>query len=276
MRKIILAGISITCCALSNVAQVKMPAPSSTQTIKQDFGMGAIELTYGRPNTKDRKIFGNLVPYNKLWRTGANAATTIFFTDAVELGGKKLDSGTYVLYTIPNMDSWEIIINKGLTNWGVDGYKESEDVIRFKVEPIKSKPNTETLTMLFTNIKPASCELHIMWAKTTIAIPITTNIKDRLKAQIEAALLTDKKPYWQAAQFYKEYDDNLTRALDNCNKAIAENDKAFWIWLYKAKIQKEMGDKPGAKLSAQKSLVLSKEAKNEDYVKMNEELLRKL
>jgi Protein of unknown function (DUF2911) len=276
MKKIILAGIVSICCTLSIVAQVKMPAPSPTQTIKQDFGMGSIEVTYSRPNTKGRKIFGDLVPYNKLWRTGANAATKIVFTDAVELGGKKLDSGTYVLYTIPNMDSWEVIINKGLSNWGVDGYKESEDVIRFRVEPIKTKPNAETLTMQFTNIKPASCELQIMWAKTTISIPVTTNIKDRLKAQIEAAMLTDKKPYWQAAQFYKEYDDNLARALDNCNKAVAENDKAFWIWLYKAKIEKEMGDKVAAKVSAQKSLALSKEAQNDDYVKMNEELLRKL
>ena len=115
-----------------------------------------------------------------------------------------------------------------------------------------------------------------MWEKTAVSIPITTNINDRLKAQIEAAMLTDKKPYWQAAQFYNEYDNNQTKALDNCNKAVEENNKAFWIYLYKAKIQKEMGDKAGAKISAQKSLELAKEAKNDDYVKMNEELLKKL
>jgi hypothetical protein len=276
MKKMILAGMAIACCLLSSVAQVKMPAPSPTQTIKQDFSLGTIELTYSRPNEKGRKIFGNLVPYNKLWRTGANAATKIVFTDVVELGGKKLDSGAYVLYTIPNMDSWEIIINKGLGNWGIDGYKESEDVIRFRVEPIKSKPSVETLTMQFTNINPQSCDLQIMWAKTLITIPITTNIKNRLKAQIETALFSDKKPYWQAAQFYKEYDDNLSKALDNCNKAVAANDKAFWIWLYKAKIEKEMGDKAAAKASAQKSLALAKEEKNDDYIKMNEDLLRKL
>ncbi len=276
MKRILLSAIATACFTLCSTAQVKMPAPSPIQTIKQNFGMGAIELTYSRPNAKGRKIFGNLVPYNKLWRTGANAATTIIFTDTVELAGKKLDTGTYVLYTIPNMDSWEVIINKGLTNWGIDGYKESEDIIRFRLKPLKTKNNMETFTMQFTNIKPESCELQIMWAKTAILIPITTNIKYRLKAQIEAAMLTDKKPYWQAAQFYKEYDDNLSKALDNCNKAVAENDKSFWIWLYKAKIEKEMGDKAGAKLSAKKSLALSKEEKNDDYIKMNEELLRKL
>lgn len=276
MRKVFSIFISMICFCLLCDAQVKMPAPSPTQTIIQEFGLGKISLTYSRPNTKGRKIYGNLVPYNKLWRTGANAATTISFTDAVDFGGKKIDSGTYVLYTIPGVDSWEVILNKGLSNWGTEGYKESQDVIHFKVDPIKIKLPVETLTMQFVNIKPESCELHINWAKRGISIPVTTNIKDRLKAQIEAAMQTDKKPYWQAAQFYKEYENNLTKALDNCTKAIETTDKPYWIWLYKAKIQKEMGDKNGAKASAEKSLELSKEAKNDDYVKMNEDLLRKL
>lgn len=258
------------------MAQVKMPQPSTTQTIKQEFGMGAIELTYSRPVAKGRKIYGDLVPYNKLWRTGANAATRITFTDPVELGGKKVDTGTYVLYSIPGLDSWEIILNKGLNNWGTDGYKESEDVIHFRVEPIKAKANIETFTIQFANVKSESCELHIMWAKTTVSIPVTSNIKDRLRVQIEKAMQTDKKPYWQAAQFYNEYEHNQTKALENCTKAIEANNKAFWIYLYKAKIQKETGDKAGAKASALKSLELAKEAKNDDYVKMNEELLRKL
>jgi hypothetical protein len=276
MNKRMLLLIAVACYTLSSMAQVKMPQPSSTQTIKQDFGMGIIELTYSRPVAKGRKIYGDLVPYNKLWRTGANAATRITFTDAVELGGKKVDTGTYVLYSIPGLDSWEIILNKGLTNWGTEGYKESEDVIHFRVEPVKMKANIETFTLQFANIKPESCELQIMWAKTAVSIPVTTNIKDRLKMQIEKAMLTDKKPYWQAAQFYNEYEHNQTKALENCTKAIEANDKAYWIYLYKAKIQKETGDKAGAKASAKKSLELAKEAKNDDYIKMNEELLRKL
>ncbi|MEI7735134.1 MAG: DUF2911 domain-containing protein [Ferruginibacter sp.] len=276
MKRILLAFIATTFYSLSGTSQVKMPQPSSTQTIKQDFGMGAIELTYSRPNAKGRKIFGDLVPYNKLWRTGANGATKIVFTDAVELGGKKIDTGTYVLYTIPGVDSWEIILNKGLTNWGIDGYKESEDVLHFKVEPVKSNTKLETFTMQFANIKPESCDLQLIWEKTLVSIPVTTNIKDRLRAQMETAMQTDKKPYWQAAQFYKEYDNNLTKALDNINKAIEGNDKAFYMWLYKARIQQEAGDKAGAKESAKKALELSKAAKNDDYAKMSEELLKKL
>ena len=220
MKRCYLILTTLLFSAAISSAQVKMPAPSSTQTIKQDFGMGSIELTYSRPNAKGRKIFGDLVPWNKVWRTGANAATRIVFKDAVEIGGKKLDSGTYVLYTIPNIDSWEIILNKGINNWGSDGYTDSADVCRFRVEPIKMKDKLETFTMQFANIKPESCELHIKWDKTEVMIPISTNIKDKIRAQIEAAMLTDKKPYWQAAQFYNEYEKNLPKALENCTKAI--------------------------------------------------------
>ena len=276
MRKMMLAVVALFCIAITTTAQVRMPQPSPTQTVKQDFGMGSIELTYSRPNAKGRKIYGDLVPYNKLWRTGANAATKIVFTDPVELGGKKVDTGTYVLYTIPGVDSWEIILNKGLKNWGIDGYKETEDVVRFRVEPMSMKAKQESFTMQFSDIKPESCSLNIMWEKTNVAIPITTNIKEKVRAQIDAAMLTDKKPYWQAAQFYNEYDQNLPKALENVNKAIEGNDKAFWMYLYKAKIQKEMGDKEGAMVSSKRSWELAKEAKNDDYVKMNEDLQKKL
>ncbi len=257
-------------------AQVKMPAPSPTQTIKQDFGMGNIELTYSRPAAKDRKIFGDLVPFNKLWRTGANGATIIRFSEPVEIKGKKVDTGSYALYTIPGADSWEIILNKGLKNWGVDGYKESEDVIRVSVTPMNMNSKIESFTMQFADIKPESCELHIMWEKTAVAIPITANIREKVKAQLEEALKSEKKPYWQAAQFYNEYEKNSAKALEYASKAAEANPKAYWIFLYKAKIQKDMGDKDGAMVSAKKSLELATEAKNDDYIKMNEELIKKL
>lgn len=276
MKKMLFTILAFLFFTMAAAAQVRMPQPSTTQTLKQDFGLGTIELTYSRPNTKGRKIFGDLVPWNKLWRTGANAATRIQFTDEVEINGRKIDTGTYVLYTIPNLDVWEIILNKGIKNWGTDGYNETEDIYRFKVEPERMKKKLETLTMQFSDVKPEACELHIMWEKTAIVIPIVTNVKEKIKAQIDAAMLTDKKPYWQAAQYYNEYESNLTKALENCTKAFEANDKAYWILLYRAKIQKEMGDNAGAMISSKKSLELAKEAKNADYIKMNEELQRKL
>lgn len=260
----------------STSAQVNLPAASPTQTIKQDFGMGSIGLTYSRPGAKGRNVFLDLAPYGKIWRTGANAATKLTFTDPVEIGGKKIDSGTYVLYTIPNEESWEVIINKGLKNWGIDGYKETEDVVRFKVPAIKLKTKVETFTMQFANVKGDSCELLLTWDKKEIAITITADINDKVKAQIEAAMLTDKKPYWQAAQFYFEYEKNLSKALENISKATEENPKAYYMFLYKARIQKEMGNKVGALESSKASLFLAKEAKNDDYVRMNEKLQKEL
>jgi len=275
MKKLLFA-FSLLCAANIASAQLKMPAPSPTQIIKQDFALGSIELTYSRPSIKGRKIFGDLVPYNTVWRTGANAATIIKFNDPVEMGGKKIDTGSYALYSIPNDGSWEIILNKGITNWGSDGYKQTDDVVRFKVNTMKVKEAAESFTMQFANIRPESCELHIMWDKTAVAIPITALIKDRMRASLEKAMMGEKKPFWNAAQFYNEYDKNSTKALESINGAVAQNPKAFYMWLYKAKIEKEMGDKKAAMASSKKSLELAREAKNEDYVKMNEDLMKKL
>jgi len=274
--KNVLFSAAFAVSALAGYSQMKMPQPSPTQTIKQDFALGQIELTYSRPAAKERTVFGDLVPYGKIWRTGANAATQIKFSEPVEIMGKKLDTGNYAIYTIPGVDSWEVIFNKGTTNWGIDGYKESEDVIRIKTEPLKIKTETENLTIQFDNIKPESCELWIVWDRTGIKIPITANIKDKLRSQLEASMGGEKKPYFQAAQFYNEYDKNYPLALENINKATEENPKAFWVYLYKAKIQKQMGDVAGAKASSMKSMEVAKAEKNDDYVKLNEDFLKTL
>lgn len=257
-------------------AQVQMPAPSPAQTITQQFALGSIEIKYSRPMAKGRKVFGDLVPVNKLWRTGANAATTIRFTDAVEIRGKKIDSGTYALYSIPGIESWEIILNKGINNWGVDGYKETQDVVRFRVEPVKMSKKLESFTIQFDEVKPETCELLLMWEKTAITIPIQANIKERLRKQLTAALASDNKPWFEAAQFYNEYDRNISKALEYAVKAVEANPKAFWIWLYKARIEKEAGKTAAAMVSSQQSLALAKDAKNDDYVKMNVELQKSL
>jgi hypothetical protein len=277
MNKLFFLCLAITFLPIAEIsAQVKFPSPSPTQTIKQEFGLGNIEITYSRPGAKGRRVFGDLVPYGKLWRTGANAATKIVFSDPVEIIGRRIDSGTYVLYTIPGEEVWEVIINKGIKNIGTEGYKESEDIARFKIYPIKLKSKTELFTIQFADIKPDSCELQLMWEKKLIVFPVTVNIKEKLRSQIDAAMRTDKKPYWQAAQFYYEYEKNLGKALENVTKAIETNPKAYWMFLYRAKIQKEMGDKAGALQSSNRSLELAKEAKNDDYIKMNQQLQKEL
>lgn len=280
MKKVfLLAAMAV---AVITQAQIKMPAPSSTQTITQDFGMGKIELTYSRPNIKGRALLkenSDLAPLNKLWRLGANAATRIKFTDNVTMGGKLLDTGSYVLYAIPGKDYWEMIVNKGLTNWGTDGYKESEDVVRFKVKAEKMSPFVESFTMQFAAIQPESCEIHAMWGNTAIAIPVSTNVKTRLRAQIEKELNADKvnpAVYQSAASFYFEWDKDLNKALVNAKKATEANPKGFWLFLLEARIEKEMGDKVAAKASAEKCIEVATAAKNDDYVKQANDLIKKL
>ncbi len=280
MKKILL--LALMSFALIANSQIKMPAPSTTQTISQDFGMGKIELTYSRPNIKGRSLLkenSDLAPLNKLWRLGANAATRIRFTDNVTMGGKVLDTGSYVLYAIPGKDYWEIIVNKGLNNWGTDGYKEAEDVVRFKLKSEKIATAVESFSLQFEAIQPETCELLITWGNTTVKVPISTNVKPRLRAQIEKELSADKvNPaiYQTAANFYFEWDKDLSKALLNAKKATEATPNGFWLFLLRAKIEKENGDKIAAKASAEKCIALATTAKNEDYVKQATDLIKKL
>lgn len=257
-------------------AQVKMPAPSPGQTLKQDFGLASIDVIYSRPIAKGRKVFGDLVPFGQVWRTGANAATLITFHDAVEIEGKKVDSGTYALYSVPNKGSWEIILNKGVKNWGSDGYTANDDVARFLVKTQEVKNMVESFTIAFGNVKPESCEMQIMWENTMVTVPIKTDVKTTIRTSLESALKSDKKPYWQAMQFYNEWDNNPAKALQYADLAVQENPKAFYMWLYKARLEKATGNKVKAMESSKKSLELAKEAKNNDYIKMNEDLQKTL
>ena len=280
MKKMFL--LVATLCSVSTFAQIKMPAPSPTQKITQEFGIGSIELTYSRPSIKGRSLLkenSDLAPLGKLWRTGANAATRIVFSDKVMMGGKLLDTGTYVLYTIPGKEYWEIIINKGLKNSGTDGYKESEDVNRFKVKAEKMGADVETFTMQFANVMPESCVLSIMWGGTVVRIPMSVNVKDRIRAQVEKALSAETvnpNAYQAAATFYYEWEKDLDKALTTITKATQANPKAFWLFLLQAKIQRDNGDKVAAKASAEKCIAIATEAKNDDYVKQANDLIKKL
>jgi hypothetical protein len=265
--------------AFAAQAQVKMPQPSPTTNIKQDFGTGQIELTYSRPSLRGRAVFGDntpLAPIGKVWRTGANAATLIHFTDPVTIGTTKIDSGSYVIYTVPGNSEWDVIFNKGLKSPGADGYKESDEVVKMKVPSFNMNENLETFTMLFGDLKDESCNLLLLWGSSGIAIPIATNVVEKVRGQIEAAMKTDKKPYWDAARFYYEYDKNYPKALENVNSALASNPDAFWMYLMKARIQKEMKDGNGAKASATKCVEAATKAKNDEYVKMANELIKTL
>ncbi|MBS1747533.1 MAG: DUF2911 domain-containing protein [Bacteroidetes bacterium] len=279
MKKILLPALAVIMYSISS-AQLQLPQLSPTATVVQNFSVGKITLEYSRPSIKGRTLFeenSDLAPLGKLWRTGANAATRISFTDKVTFGGHDIDSGSYVLYTIPGEDEWEIILNKGLNNSGTSGYKESEDVVRFNV-PVENATgmNVQTFTMEFLNIMPGSCDLAIIWGNTMVDIPITIDFKAKVRSQIEAAMQGKDKPYWQAASFYYEYDKNYPKALENINHALEANKDAFFMYMMKARIQKELGDKQGAKASAEKCIELATVANNDEYVKFGKDLISSL
>jgi hypothetical protein len=265
-------------CAIE-AQQLKIPAPSSTQTIKQDFGLGSIELSYSRPNIKGRKVFGDLVPFGKVWRTGANQATTLTFTDEVIIGGTKIPAGKYGLLTMPDKNAWTIIITKQLDVTSPAAYKQESDVVRVQAKPQGLKNKVETFTMQFDNVKPTSIELHMLWDQTDVVLPITAEIEGKVMAQIDELMKKEDKkshPYFPAAMYYMENGKDLNQALDWFTKAAEQNPKAFWVLHQRANCLAKLGKKQEAIESANKSIELAKEAKNDDYIALNQKLLATL
>jgi hypothetical protein len=261
---------------LAGEAQLKTPAPSPTQTIKQDFGISALELSYSRPGVKGRKIFGDLVPFGKVWRTGANSATTITFGDDVTIGGTKVPAGKYGILTIPDKKEWTIIITKQLDVTSPAAYKQDQDVVRVTAEAMRMDMDVESFTMQFANVKPNTCDLQMCWEKTMVALPITTDVETKVMAQIDQLMNKDNRPYFNAAMYYMDNGKDLNQALAWFDKAAEQQPKAFWIHHQRANALAKLGRKEEAKAAAEKSKALAAEAKNDDYVKLNEKLLAEL
>lgn len=275
MKKIIIAALAVFTLSFAD-AQLVTPAPSPTQTIKQNFGLSSIELSYSRPGVKGRKVFGDLVPFGKVWRTGANSATTITFGEDVTIGGQKIKAGKYGLLTIPDKKDWAIIISKQTDVTSPADYKQDMDVVRVSLESMKLPDDVETFTMQFTNVKPSSCELRMMWEKTAIALPISTDVETKVMAQIDQLMNKDNRPYYNAALYYMDNGKDLNQALEWFDKAIVLQPNAYWVHHQRANCLAKLGKKDDAKASAEKSKELAITAKNDDYVKLNEKLIAEL
>jgi hypothetical protein len=269
------AGITLLSLGM-NAQSLKTPQPSTTQTIKQDLGIGSVELSYSRPGMKGRKIFGDLVPFGKVWRTGANSATTLQFSDSVTIGGTRIAPGKYGLLTIPDKDQWTVIISQQTDVTSPAAYQQDKDLARLTVKPVNSASAVETFTMQFANVKANSADLQIMWDNTTVNVPITTDVEGKVMAQIDNLMNKDNKPYFQAAMYYMETGKDLNQALAWLDKAIEQNPTAFWVYHQKANALAKLGKKEEAKTTALKSMNLAKEAKNDDYVELNKKLISNL
>ncbi len=237
---------------------LKLPALSPTSKLTQEFSTSSIEISYSRPSMRGRKIFGELVAFGNVWRTGANSATKVKFGEDVTIGGQPVKAGEYALYTIPGATEWEIILNKGVGNWGNAGYDKADDVARFKIAPKSLDKNVQTFTINISNITYSTCNIELMWEKTKVVLPVIANNEERLNASIDKAINNPTIPYFQAANYYFETNQHLDKAATYLDKALEANPKAFWMWSLKARIAQKMGNKDLAISAANKAMEVAK------------------
>jgi tetratricopeptide (TPR) repeat protein len=279
-----LASALIAAASLSAQApKIEFPAASPAATLKQRVGLTDIEINYSRPSLKGRVVVGKIDPYGKVWRTGANSATRISFSTPVKLEGSKLDAGTYELFTIPSSDEWTVILQKAGKQWGAYQYKEANDSLRVKTKPVALASPVETFTIGINDIRDESATLNLVWADWRVPVKVEVDVVSTLVPQIEAVMASDaaKKPYAQAAMFYRDHDLDLKKAAAWFDAAIAEQPNAYYYLYHKATILAKMGDKAGALAMARQSIELASKDKDnvaakDEYTRLNEALIASL
>jgi len=272
MKKLLLGLATLTIFSLTQAQVLKTPSPSTSQTVKQEFGLGSIELSYSRPNAKGRTIFGDLVPYGAVWRTGANNATTLNFSDEVIIGGKKIPAGKYGLLTIPGAAEWTVIITKQLDVTSPSAYKQDMDVVRVTVPTTQLPFPIESFMILFEKVNSSSLELMIIWEQTAVSLPIKVDVDAKIMSQIDNLMNADNRPYFNAAMYYMDNNKDLNKAAEWLDKATVQSPNAYWVWYQKARCLALLGKKAEAMAASKKSLELAAAGKNPDYVTLNEKL----
>ncbi len=276
MKKIFITAFAVSTLLFAEAQTLTTPQSSTTQTIKQNFGLSSIELTYSRPGVKGRKIFGDLVPFGKLWRTGANTANIITFGDTVFINGTKIAPGKYGLFSIPDKNIWTLIVSKQLNVTSPEAYKQDQDVVKVDVKPMNLNEKMETLTMQFANINPGSCDLQILWDNTAVSLPITNDTEGKMKVQIDQMMKMDNRPYYNTAVYYINNGKDLNQALTWLNKAIELEPDVLRNHYQRANVLAKMGKKEEAKTAAKKGIEMARAQKNDNFVKMNETLLEEM
>ncbi len=259
---------------------LEFPQPSPAASFKQRFGLTDVEVEYSRPSAKGRKIFGGLVPYGEVWRTGANAATKLTLSADVTIDGKAVPAGSYAVFTIPGESEWTVILSKVTGTWGSYQYDAKDDQARIQVKPTAMANPMETMTIELGDLTSDSAKLSIAWEKTRVAVQLKTDLVATMVPKIQAAMAGEgKKPYFQSAMFYYEHNLDLKQALTWIDTAIQEQPDAVWIVYRKGLIQSKAGDKAGALASAQKALEMANKAGGSlgaEYKRLSESLLASL
>lgn len=255
-------------------AQVKIPQMSPKSTLNQVVGLTDVEVVYSRPSARGRVVFGNLIPFGKLWRTGANENTTVFFSEDVLIGGKTLAKGKYALFTTPNADSWEVVFYTKTDNWGnPEVWDEKNVALKTTIKSEILDKAVESFTIGISNLDPNFAFLDLSWEKVLIAIKFEVPTQKAAIASIEKALAgPTAADYFASAQYFYQSNGDQTKTLVYVNKALEMNkEKPFYYYRLKSLIQAKLGDKKGAIETAKIGLAAAEVAKNQDYVKMNQD-----
>jgi hypothetical protein len=255
-------------------AQVETPQPSPSSKLEQKVGLTDVTVEYSRPGAKERTIFGDLVPYGKLWRAGANKNTMITFSDDVTVGKNTLKAGSYAIFVTPNKESWDVTFYSDTNNWGTpEKWDDSKVAAKATVKVHEVPFNVESFTIDINNLKNDSATLDMMWAKTYVSVPFSVPTDALTSATIDKVMAGPSvNDYYSAAVYYLNSGKDLNKAKQWIDMAVEKREKpAFWHIRQQSLIYAKLGDTAGAIKAAKRSLELATVAGNSDYVKMNED-----
>lgn len=275
MKTILTAiAFSISLCVS---AQIETPQPSPNAVLTQNIGLSEVSLAYSRPSANGRTIFGDLVPFNKRWRTGANENTILTFSHDVEIEGQYLEAGSYALYSVPKEESWDVFFYEDTDNWGLPKTWNEDAVAAMVNLPVSTlNHNVETFTIGFNAIAMDKAHLQISWEKTMIEIPIDFPTDDLVMQNINTVMSgPSARDYFNSAVYYLNADKDLKQAEKWIDKAMAmSEDKPYWMLRQQSLIYAANGKNAKAVEVAKASLAAAKEAGNADYVKMNQKSIK--
>jgi Protein of unknown function (DUF2911) len=277
MTKSLVFTLFLSLLTVGLFAQIKTPASSPAAVVSQKVGLTQVTVEYSRPSVKKRKIFGNLVPYGKVWRTGANKITNIKFDNDVMVNGEKIPAGTYGLATIPNKTEWTIIFNSDNKQWGVYEYDEKKDVKRISVKPTATATVTENFTIDLEQTSGTTMNVIIAWEKTSVKFKVEHDPHEQIVAEIKektakADCTTDT--YFDAADYYFEKGLDLNQAYAWAEKVV-EKDQKYWTYELHGRIAAKLGKCDVAKEDAKKCIEMAKKDNDEAYVKKGEAIQAK-
>lgn len=235
-----------------NAQQIITPRPSPKASVSQMVGVTKVTIDYGSPGVKNRVVWGELVPYNEIWRTGANELTTITFDDPVEINGTELTAGTYGIHSVPGKTEWEIIFSKDAKVDGPSTFIPEKEVLRVKAKP-EEHHFMERMTFLFTDVTDNSADVNLLWGKLKVSFSLETNAQDLTFAKARQQL--SWSPLFQAAQYCLTNNVNLEEGLKWIEASCLINE-VYWNTRVKAQIQNKLGMKKEAVATMEKAIDL--------------------